>query len=396
MKLTKKQEAEIQGMHDNTDKIKAENRKLKAAVEKNTLELESKNHELEIETALEKVRAIALSMKEPADMPDVCRVIAKGLKKLGVEEIRNVQTAIFYEDAGTYMNYEYYAKHDKTFITQTSYTNHKIHRAFANQMLKGKEGFIKTHIPKAKLPGWIAYQKTTNVFIDSNLKKASSLTYYWYSLGPVALGISTYKPLNEEDIELFKRFRNVFELAYRRFLDIELAITQAKEARIETALERVRAVAMAMRKPEELSGIGEKLFTELKALEFTYLRNTEILINNDANETVTSYYYSDYGITGNIEIDYKLNPTVQGWINDLKKADDAFAEVIIPENKMKAWRKYRKGIGYLPDPKLNKAKTVCYYSYSIGLGALSISSFKPVSADQIKILERFRNVFNLS
>jgi signal transduction histidine kinase len=396
MKLTKKQEAEIQGMHDNTDKIKAENQKLKAAIEKNTLELESKNHELEIETALEKVRAIALSMKEPADMPDVCRVIAKGLKKLGVEEIRNVQTAIFYEDAGTYMNYEYYAKHDKTFITQTSYTNHKIHRAFANQMLKGKEGFIKTHIPKAKLPGWIAYQKTTNVFIDSNLKKASSLTYYWYSLGPVALGISTYKPLNEEDIKLFKRFRNVFELAYRRFLDIELAITQAKEARIETALERVRAVAMAMRKPEELAGIGEKLFTELKALEFTYLRNTEILINNDAKETVTSYYYSDYGITGNIEIDYKLNPTVQGWINDLKKADDAFAEVIIPENEMKAWRKYRKGIGYLPDPKLNKAKTVCYYSYSIGLGAISISSFKPVSADQIKILERFRNVFNLS
>ena len=80
----------------------------------------------------------------------------------------------------------------------------------------------------------------------------------------------------------------------------------------------------------------------------------------------------------------------------MRKADDAFAEVIIPEKEIKEWRKYRLSLGYLPDAKLNKAKTVYYYSYSIGLGALSISSFKPVAAEQIKILERFRNVFNLS
>ena len=56
----------------------------------------------------------------------------------------------------------------------------------------------------------------------------------------MALGISTYQPLNEGDKILFKRFLKVFELAYRRYLDIEQAEAQAKEARIETALERVR------------------------------------------------------------------------------------------------------------------------------------------------------------
>src|SRR5947209_2478829 len=74
--------------------------------------IEEKNHELEVENALEKVRAIALSMQEPSDMPEVCRVIAIELDKLGVKEIRNVQTAIFYESRGTYINYEYYARHD--------------------------------------------------------------------------------------------------------------------------------------------------------------------------------------------------------------------------------------------------------------------------------------------
>ncbi|HEY2725931.1 MAG TPA: hypothetical protein VGI61_02060, partial [Parafilimonas sp.] len=203
-------------------------------------ELAAQNHELEIEASLERVRSVAMAMKEPADMLEICRTISHQLELLQVKEIRNVQTAIFYESKGTYMNYEYYAKHDKTFITETSFTNHKMHREFAMQMLKGKGEFFTTYISKAELSDWIAYQKTTNVFIDTFLETATSLTYYWYSLGPVALGISTYEPLKEEDIDLFKRFLKVFELSYTRYLDIEQAIAQAREAQIQLALERVR------------------------------------------------------------------------------------------------------------------------------------------------------------
>ena len=153
---------------------------------------------------------------------------------------------------------------------------------------------------------------------------------------------------------------------------------------------------MAMRKPDELSGIGETIFDELKALGFNDLRNTEIIINNDKKETIVSYYYSDYGRTGVIEVDYKTNPVIQQWANDLRKADDAFVEVIVPGKELIEWEKYAQSIGYLPDTKLDKATAIYYYSYSIGLGALSISSFTAVAAEQIKILERFRNVFNLS
>src|SRR5215203_1174407 len=169
-----------------------------------------------------------------------------------------------------------------------------------------------------------------------------------------------------------------------------------RELEIETALERVRAVAMAMRRPEDLPGIGETLFTELKSLGFIDLRNTEIIIISDAKETLKSYYYSDYGVTGVVEVDYKSDPKVQSWIDQLKKANDAFAEIVITEKEIKAWRKYREQVGHVPDPKLDKAKSVYYYSYSIGMGGLSISTFKPALHEQIRVLERFRNVFNLS
>ena len=195
-----------------------------------------------------------------------------------------------------------------------------------------------------------------------------------------------FDKINKENIELRDAVK-------RRTVELE---EKNRELEIDTALEKVRSVTMAMRKPEDLAGIGETIFFELKSLDFKDLRNTEIIINNDIKETIISYYYSDYGVTGIIDVDYKTNDIVKSWADQLRKADDAFAEIIILENEMSTWRKYREEVGYLPDPKLNEAKEVYYYSYSIGMGGLSISTFKPVGDEQIKILERFRNVFNLS
>ncbi|HSN08164.1 MAG TPA: hypothetical protein VLS85_03955, partial [Hanamia sp.] len=244
--------------------------------------LAEKKRQLEIEASLEKVRAVALRMKEPAHMLKICETISRQLTKLGVKEIRNVQTAIFYPERKRYMNYEYYAKHDKPVITETSYHNNKIHKAFAIKMQKGKGEFFISHIKGAKVKDWITYQKTTNVFIDKYLKTASSLNYYWYSLGPIALGISTYAPLTEGDQDLFKRFLKVFELAYRRYLDIEKAEAQAREAQIQLALERVRARTMAMQKSDELAEAAALLFQQVRSLGIeSYASGFTIWENND-------------------------------------------------------------------------------------------------------------------
>ena len=84
-------------------------------------ELLQKERELKIESSLEKVRVMAMAMKQRDDMLRICKAISSQLKLFGVKEIRNVQTAIFYKEKGTYMNYEYYTKHKKTFITETIY-----------------------------------------------------------------------------------------------------------------------------------------------------------------------------------------------------------------------------------------------------------------------------------
>ncbi len=48
------------------------------------------------------------------------------------------------------------------------------------------------------------------------------------------------------------RFVRVFGQIYQRFLDLQKAEAQAREAQIEAALERVRSKTMAMQHSDEL------------------------------------------------------------------------------------------------------------------------------------------------
>ena len=51
--------------------------------------VEQQNRELEIESSLERVRTVAMSMDKPDDMLLVCRVISEQLALLKVKEIEN-------------------------------------------------------------------------------------------------------------------------------------------------------------------------------------------------------------------------------------------------------------------------------------------------------------------
>ena len=70
-------------------------------------------------------------------------------------------------------------------------------------------------------------------------------------------------PFQQEDFAILNRFAKVFEQTYTRFLDIQKAEAQAKEAQIEAALERVRARAMAMHKSKELQTVVQVLYQQL-------------------------------------------------------------------------------------------------------------------------------------
>ena len=390
---------------DRTEKVK----KTTAILLEETIEeleqkrkaVEAQNRELEIEAALERVRGRAMAMHKTDDLKMAIATVFDELNKMNPGLIRCGIAILDKEKPRS--DIWITVKSEQGNAVQVSGDEpldvHPLLQGTYNAWLK-QEDFSYELKNEDLLSYYQAMAKTNfqeSIKAGFNAERKEQRQYYFnavFQYGSVFAFLDT--AFTDEAKMIMRRFAGVFDLTYKRFLDLQKAEAQAKEARIETALERVRAVAMAMRKPEDLSGIGETLFTELKALDFNELRNTEIIIVNDEKQTLTSYYYSDYGVTGVVETDYTANPRVQDWVNQLKKANDAFAEVVVTEKEIEAWRKYREEVGHKPDPKLNEAKEVYYYSYSIGLGGLSISTFKPASKDQIKILERFRNVFNLS
>jgi hypothetical protein len=81
----------------------------------------------------------------------------------------------------------------------------------------------------------------------------------------VSLMFITYEPVPEAH-DIFKRLGKVFEQTYTRFLDLQKAEAQAREAKIETALEKVRSRTMAMQKSAELGDVATVLFKEMNQL----------------------------------------------------------------------------------------------------------------------------------
>jgi len=82
---------------------------------------------------------------------------------------------------------------------------------------------------------------------------------------------------------IFKRFANVFEQTYTRFLDLQKAEKQAREAQIENALEKVRSRSLAMQHPNELVEVVQLLREEMGALGVEELETSSIYIHDDTS-----------------------------------------------------------------------------------------------------------------
>jgi signal transduction histidine kinase len=364
--------------------------------------VEAQNRELEVESSLEKVRTVAMGMRTRDDMLDICQMMSKQLEALGIKEIRNVQTAIFYKNKGTYVNYEYYRLHDKTVVTEADYTNDKISIEFAARMMEGGEEIFIRSLAGKEVTDWYNFQKTTNVFIDTYLETATSLTYYWFSLGPVALGLSSYLPLTEGDLNLFKRFRNVFGLAYQRYIDIETAEAQAREAQIELGLERVRARAMAMQNSDELKELISTVFIELTKLDLVLARCV-IMIYDTASNGSTWWMANSEAPTDPIGlfVKYHQHPPYAAYISGWQQRKNKFQYTLEGKDKQD-WDDFLFGeteLSRLPDfvKAGMRAPAKVYLSGSFNnFGCLNLATLEPLPEEHFDILLRFARVFDLT
>jgi signal transduction histidine kinase len=255
-----------------TERIKKENQQLRDAVKRRTIELEEKNRELEIEASLEKVRAQALGMRTSEDLLHICRTLYKELSTLGITSLRNTVIHVFHDERACFTDHEY---SDSTGgnITTVPFKGDATIEKFIKRIRKSENAFVELKVEGKELSNWKLFRKRTGQIKDNRLKQTQAIHYYIYSVGHASIGISSFDAIEKDKKELLKRFRNVFDFAYRRYTDVALAQAQAREAKIEASVERVRACAMAMHKSEEVLQVIVALKKELTGL------NLEVPIN---------------------------------------------------------------------------------------------------------------------
>lgn len=379
------------------DSLKAENEKLKKSVKKISESLKTMKEELKIEASLEQVRAQAMSLRKQEESSAICKILFSELRKFGFKDLRNTQIFINNDDNESFLNYDY-SDFSGPSVIKIYFDSHIRTRVFLEKIGKEEDAFIESVISGNELKEWRKWRTEMGDYEDPRIENLDSLYYYSYSIGTGAIGISTFKPISKTELIILKRFRNVFGLAYRRYMDVRQAEAQTREAQIELALERVRARTMAMQKSEELPATAYILFQQ-----FRQLGENPIQIGigiMDEVERVVEFNVTDWRGGGEaLNRVFKGSfdePTVIKKVFTAWKANKKSVVFDLTGKDLERWVGYRNQISGteigLADHGGRRVISVAFFSK----GFISNSTPQPVSKETIQVLERFAGVFDLT
>jgi signal transduction histidine kinase len=364
--------------------------------------MEAQNRELEIESALERVRTIAMGMNKPDDMISVCRIISDQLEFLKVEKIRNVQTAIINEAKGTYLNYQYFTAYKKGIIEDTNYHNHPTVLDMVQAIKKSADAYFTGSFKCEELDNFREWRKKEKQFPDPLLDDSVGMHYYFLSIGQGGLGLTTYSEISEEDLSIFRRFHNVFVLAYRRFIDIGQAEAQAREAEIQLALERVRARSLAMHHTTELQEVVNIAAQQLLSIGMDINGGVFICINSEVDSELS--IWASGGMADYVQkvVVPVLNKPIFSTLRDaIKKGNSFLIEAFSDQEKRELFTHLFDHEPWCSLPQERKqellareggfARSVVISQYT----SISITNHngKEFTEEENEILKRFGNVF---
>jgi signal transduction histidine kinase len=216
------------------------------------------------------------------------------------------------------------------------------------------------------------------------------------------LQLARYNPdeFSEDEVNIFKRFGKVFEQAYTRFLDLQKAENQAREAQIEAALERVRAKAMAMQHSDDLSKSVTVTLDELEKLElriqrcgvgiFTEKKTAQLWTTTHIDEKKQAIVLGELPLT--------THPMMKGSY-DAWRSKRGYEFVLEGENLRSYYDMLRKEGFALPEENIKKAMSVdrqYYHYFTFPAGGLYIFSEEILPEEDSIIVQRFADVFHIA
>ena len=229
-----------------------------------------------IQASLEKVRAGSLAMHKSDELIEAGELLWHELRKLGIQSLSSGYVVMDKEEkiGWTYAPNPATGKiHEPLGLVHTETS--EMRKVLSSW--KKKEPLSIVEMDEQET---IAHQ----TFVAENGLQKDGTNSHWITaeqliaLSPKRLSLQNFNfnegylmivggnRLNEKEIELMLRFTKVFQQTYTRFLDLQKAEAQTREAQIEAALERVRSRALAMKSSNELEEVALLIFQQVKQL----------------------------------------------------------------------------------------------------------------------------------
>ena len=203
------------------------------------------------------------------------------------------------------------------------------------------------------------------------------------------------KEPNEGMKDLSKRFATVFDLTYTRFIDLQKAEAQAREAQIEAALERVRSRTLAMQKSDELAETAAVLFKQLIGLGIAPNRLYISIIKDDEGEA--EFWITDEDgskVSMAYEDNLNNNPSFKKMYDGWKQQKKSLV-IDMKGEDLKEYFNYLSSIHVPFKGGLTQKRRLQYIAY-FNKGFIGMASPDEQPAETLQLLERFADVFNLT
>src|SRR6476660_8686998 len=266
------------------ERLMEENASLKKQLADQVIELELKKRQLEVEAALDDVRLRAGVMRSSSELGDASAVLFQQLNELGINAIRTAVGIFDDLNGGMELWLTSYADSGEM-VRMLYYFNLHIHPVFENIIPARQENkpYALTILFGKEVR---SYYQTMSTYLSVPRQQVFNETEFFYSFffPGGTINVVTNYPLTEEQCKTMIRVAQVFGFIYARFLDLQKAEASTKEALIESALERVRARALAMQQPEELKDVIQVFRNEMGGVSEGELETSNIFIYDEITE----------------------------------------------------------------------------------------------------------------
>jgi signal transduction histidine kinase len=367
---------------------------------------EAQARESQIQLALERVRARTMAMQKSDDLKQVVCIVLEQLQQLDfVMEGGAAHIQIFDESSRQCIQWSADPLLKDAAEYKIPYNNNPVFADFLKAKNEGKDSFFFKYSfeEKNKWFDW-AFVNTDFKKLPDHFKKIlmECESYaHWAAFQKnscIVVNNILGKMLSHDQTDILKRFAKVFEQGYIRFLDLQRAEAQAREAQIEAALERVRAQSMAMNKSQDLALVVSSVFNQLEKLGVKALR-CGIGIINGTTRSNKAWITTSTNIGNTIELsgDESLSGhTLLDTIFTNWKAQKSFSYILEGNDLID----YYKAVGstdfqgsFAKEVLSNSNVSHYYHCVMFPAGGLFTFSEIPFSEETYHVLQRFADAF---